>query len=231
MREIVLDTETTGLDVEKGERIVEIACVVLQDRKLTGEEKQWYINPGKPVGSSFDIHGLSDDFLRDKPFFSSIMGSFLAFIGDSPLVIHHAAFDMAFLEHALREAGGPSLKRHQVIDTLELARSAFPNSRVSLDDLCQRFHIDLSSRRQGHGGLIDARLLARVYLSLLLRDQRRLLLDVEEGSFSVDSLPCGEDIQGKGFILKHPCQEERDAHAFMVKGLEGSLWKEFVNGR
>ena len=166
MREIVLDTETTGLDPNSGHRIVELACVELISHMPTGRHFHCYLNPERDMPQeAFKIHGLSAEFLSTHGLFESIAGSFLDFIETSPLVIHNAGFDMKFLNYELRKAGYPVLGKHPVIDTIPLARKAFPGSLVNLDALCRRFKIDLS-RRDKHGALLDAQLLAEVYLEL-----------------------------------------------------------------
>lgn len=167
MREIVLDTETTGLDPLTGHRLVEIGCIELHDHMPTGTHFHVYINPERPMPQeAFQVHGLSDDFLADKPKFAAVADEFLDFIGESPLVIHNAAFDMKFLNAELRWLGRTEIAAARAIDTLDMARRKFPGSPVSLDALCKRFNID-SSNRTLHGALIDADLLAAVYLELI----------------------------------------------------------------
>lgn len=167
MREIVLDTETTGFDPEQGDRIVEIGAVELLNHLPTGKSFHQYINPERSMPkSAFEVHGLGDDFLRDKPVFKSVGQAFLDFIGDSKLVIHNAAFDMKFLNAELTKMGLPAIPWAQAIDTLAIARSRFPGSPASLDALCRRFGID-NSRREKHGALLDSEILAEVYLELV----------------------------------------------------------------
>ncbi len=167
MREIVLDTETTGFDPEQGDRIVEIGAVELFNHLPTGNTYHQYINPERsmPQGA-FEIHGLGDDFLRDKPVFKTIGQAFLDFIGDAKLVIHNAAFDMKFLNAELTKMGLAPLPWARAIDTLAIARSRFPGSPASLDALCRRFNVD-NSRREKHGALLDSEILAEVYLELV----------------------------------------------------------------
>jgi DNA polymerase-3 subunit epsilon len=166
MRHICLDTETTGFDPTKGDRLCEIACIELENYLPTGNSFHRYVNPNKamPKGA-FDVHGLSDDFLKDKPLFIDIADDFLNFIGDATLVIHNAAFDMKFLNAELRWAKKSSLQKNEIIDTLLIARKKFPGSPATLDALCKRFDISLSDRTK-HGALIDTQLLAEVYLNL-----------------------------------------------------------------
>lgn len=167
MREIVLDTETTGLDPATGDRIVEIGAVEIVNYLPTGRTFHVYVNPQRPVpADAVAVHGLDDAFLRDKPAFGAVADDFLQFVGDAPLVIHNAAFDIRFLNHELAQVGRPTLPWDRVVDTLALARDRLPNASASLDALCQRFGID-NSGRDLHGALLDSRLLAEVYLELV----------------------------------------------------------------
>ena len=164
MREIVLDTETTGLDPAASHKLVEIAGVELMHHVRTGRHFHAYINPQRDMpAEAFRIHGLSAEFLNKFPVFAHVAQDLLAFIEGTPLVIHNAAFDLKFLNYELRQAGFPSLEGHPVVDTMLLARKKFPGSPANLDALCKRFHIDLS-RRTKHGALLDAELLSDVYL-------------------------------------------------------------------
>lgn len=165
-REIILDTETTGLSPRDGHRIVEIGALEMKNRVLTGEKFHFYINPERDMpNEAYRIHGISSAFLKDKPFFKDISNHFLDFIKDSKLVIHNASFDIKFLNHELTMLNLPSLELSEAIDTLAMARKMFPGSRVNLDALCRRFKVDNSSR-QFHGALKDAALLAEVYVEL-----------------------------------------------------------------
>ena len=167
MREIVLDTETTGFDPESGDRIVEIGAVELHNHVATGRTYHQYINPERSMPQeAFEVHGLGDDFLRDKPKFAQIGQAFLDFVGDAKLVIHNAAFDMKFLNAELGWMNLPLLPFDQAIDTLLIARKKFPGSPASLDALCRRFAIDNSARTL-HGALLDSEILAEVYLELI----------------------------------------------------------------
>ncbi len=167
MREIVLDTETTGFDPTTGDRIVEIGAVELMGHVATGKTYHQYINPERAMpDDAFQVHGLGDDFLRDKPKFAQIGQAFLDFIGDSKLVIHNAAFDIKFLNAELKWMGLPEIPWEQAIDTLAIARKRFPGSPASLDALCRRFGIDNTSRTL-HGALLDSEILAEVYLELI----------------------------------------------------------------
>jgi DNA polymerase-3 subunit epsilon len=167
IREIVLDTETTGLDPFAGHRIVEIGCIELVNHIPTGRSKQWYVNPQRDMPEeAFRVHGLSAEFLAKHPLFADVAADFLDFIGDAPLVIHNAGFDMKFVNAELEWSGRPALPMARAVDTIVLARQKFPGARYSLDALCQRFGVDLSGREK-HGALLDAALLVEVYLELL----------------------------------------------------------------
>jgi DNA polymerase-3 subunit epsilon len=179
MREIVLDTETTGLDAANGDRIVEIGCVETLNGIPTGQIYHAYINPERPMtDAAFGVHGLTDAFLADKPVFQAIADDFLAFIGDARLVIHNAEFDVQFLNAELQRIGYPLLAADRLVDTLVLARRKHPGTGNSLDALCQRYRIDNSSRTR-HGALLDAEILAEVYAELCGGRQASLVLDSE----------------------------------------------------
>ena len=176
MREIVLDTETTGFEPSEGHRIVEIGAVELFNHLPTGRTYHQYINPERQMPKeAFEVHGLGDDFLRDKPVFARIGAAFLEFIADAQLVIHNAAFDMKFLNFELNRCGLPTLPMARAKDTLLIARSKFPGSPASLDALCRRFSID-NSMREKHGALLDSEILAEVYLELVGGRQPDLVL-------------------------------------------------------
>lgn len=167
MREIVLDTETTGFEPTEGDRIVEIGAVELFNHMPTGRTYHQYINPQRPMPkAAFEVHGLGDDFLRDKPLFRDIAQAFLDFVGTDRMVIHNASFDMKFLNHELGAVGLPKLPNTQALDTLAMARQKFPGSPSSLDALCRRFGVD-NSGREKHGALLDSEILAEVYLELI----------------------------------------------------------------
>ncbi len=176
MREIVLDTETTGLDPLRGDRLVEIGCIEIFNRMPTGQTFHRYINPERDVpAEAFAVHGLSREFLADKPLFSQIAAEFLEFIGDAPLVIHNAAFDVSFINAELSRIALPVIVRDRLVDTLLLARRKHPGVSNKLDDLCSRYAID-NSRRARHGALLDAELLAEVYIDLIGARQSQLIL-------------------------------------------------------
>lgn len=181
MRQIVLDTETTGLEPSEGHRIIEIGCVEMIDRRLTRGNFHQYLNPDRAVDAgAVEVHGISDDFLADKPRFSEVADRFLNYVSGAQLIIHNAAFDVGFLNHELRRwrADAPSLESQcDIIDTLALARRRHPGQRNSLDALCKRYSID-NSRRDLHGALLDAEILAEVYLAMT-GGQGSLALDQE----------------------------------------------------
>ncbi len=167
MREIVLDTETTGFEPEQGDRIVEIGAVELYNHMPTGRTYHQYINPERAMpNEAFEVHGLGDDFLRDKPVFAEIAKAFVDFVQDAKLVIHNASFDMKFINAELGWVKKPAIPFEQAIDTLAIARKKFPGSPASLDALCRRFNIDNSARTL-HGALLDSEILAEVYLELI----------------------------------------------------------------
>ncbi|MEM9797626.1 MAG: DNA polymerase III subunit epsilon [Pseudomonadota bacterium] len=224
MREIVLDTETTGFEPEGGDRIVEIGAVELINHVPTGQVYHQYINPERtmPQGA-FEVHGLGDDFLKDFPVFAQIGQAFLDFIGEAKLVIHNAAFDMKFLNAELGWMGLPVLPQDRAIDTLAIARSKFPGSPASLDALCRRFGVDNTARTK-HGALLDSEILAEVYLELLGGRQSALTLGV---SASTDG-PIGGGWKAKPRTEPLPSRlsdTEREAHAAFVAALgDNALW-------
>ena len=175
MREIVLDTETTGLDPVDGHRIIEIGCVELLDHLPTGVTFQRYLNPERLVLESERVHGIADAFLADKPLFAHIADELIAFLGDAPVIMHNAGFDLKFLNHELRRVARPTIPFGRAIDTIEIAKTKLPGARYSLDELCRRFGVDLSSRVK-HGALLDAQLTAQIYLELVGGRQARLML-------------------------------------------------------
>ncbi|MEI9996112.1 MAG: DNA polymerase III subunit epsilon [Rhizomicrobium sp.] len=177
MREIVLDTETTGFEPAEGHRIVEIGCVELFDHLPTGRSYRCYLNPERLVPpETTRVHGLTDEFLADKPKFAEVVEELLEFLGDSALVIHNASFDLKFVNSELHRVGKPLIPHARAIDTIEIAKAKIPGARYSLDELCRRFAIDLSARTK-HGALLDAELTAQVYLELVGGRQRKLSLD------------------------------------------------------
>ncbi|SIS83233.1 DNA polymerase III subunit epsilon [Phaeovulum vinaykumarii] len=228
MREIVLDTETTGFDPESGDRLVEIGAVELMNHMPTGRIYHQYINPERdmPV-EAFNVHGLSAEFLSDKPKFAEIVQEFLDFVGqDAKLVIHNASFDMKFLNAELKWARKPILPMSRAIDTLQMARQKFPGSPATLDALCRRFGVDLSVREK-HGALLDSELLAEVYLELVGGRQPGLVLSAAQDRGPVQSGP-GEDWRPRPRPVPLPprlTEEEAAAHAAMVEKMgEKAIW-------
>ncbi len=190
MREIVLDTETTGLDPYQGHRVVEIGCVELVNRFPTGKSFHCYLNPERDMPQeAFGVHGLSFEFLKDKPCFADVAEEFLTFVADAPLIIHNAAFDLAFLNAELERLSRPVIGRDRLLDTLLLARRKHPGGANRLDDLCTRYNID-NSRRTKHGALLDAEILAEVYLELIGARQAQLGLgdagDIGDGATRIE---------------------------------------------
>ena len=185
MKEIVLDTETTGLSVENGHRIVEIGCIELDDQILTSNRFHCYLNPQRKVSEeAFKVHGYSDEFLSDKKKFHEIADEFIEFIGNKKLIIHNAQFDLSHLNNELKILGKKPILREQVIDTLDIAREKFPGSQISLDALCKKFRID-NSKRKLHTALIDCELLSKVYVNLI--DQKEPMLNFSEKKDGVNS--------------------------------------------
>jgi DNA polymerase-3 subunit epsilon len=179
MREIILDTETTGLDPLRGDRLVEIGCVEILNRMPTGQTFHRHLNPQREMpAEAFAVHGLSNEFLADKPFFAEVVEDFLDFIGDAPLVIHNASFDIGFINAELDRVKRPPIARERLVDTLLLARRKHPGVSNRLDDLCSRYAID-NSRRTKHGALLDAELLAEIYIDLIGARQSQLILATE----------------------------------------------------
>ncbi len=175
MKQVVLDTETTGLSVKDGHRIVEIGCIELDNLVPTKNIFHTYLNPERKVSEkAYEVHGYSDEFLSDKNFFTEIVDEFLNFIKDKEIIIHNAEFDMGHLNNELQIANKPKAISNKIIDTLDIARNKFPGSSISLDALCKRFRID-NSRREKHTALIDCELLSKVYINLI--DQREPKLD------------------------------------------------------
>ncbi len=219
MREIVLDTETTGLDPSEGHRLVEIACVELFNHIPTGAHFHKYVNPERDMpDEAFAVHGLSAEFLSEHPLFDAVVDEFLAFIGNDRLIIHNAEFDLKFLNAELKRCGKPKIAC-PVEDTLLMARRRFPGAQASLDALCRRFEIDLSARSK-HGALLDGELLAAVYLELLGGRQPDLALATaaaEAARTVVERVLRPARPHG-------PTEAELEAHAAFMKKLKEPLW-------
>ena len=228
MREICLDTETTGLDPSSGHRLVEIGCVELMGHIRTGNHFHTYLNPEREMPREAEnIHGLSGAFLADKPLFRTVARSFLEFIGDDPLVIHNASFDLKFLNAELNALDLPLIEFARATDTVLIARRMFPGSPANLDALCKRFNIDTSARTK-HGALLDAELLADVYLELKGGRQSTLLTkstDANHEPHVTNHEPLGftghTNIPLRQFP---PSLEELAAHKAMVEKLKNPLW-------
>jgi DNA polymerase III subunit epsilon len=228
LREIVLDTETTGLDPYQGHRLVEVGCVELVNRIPSGQTFHRYLNPERDVPTeAFAVHGLSADFLRDKPMFAEVAEDLLGFIADAPIVAHNAIFDLGFLNAELERAGKSLLARERLIDTLLLARRKHPGASNRLDDLCVRYGID-NSRRTKHGALLDAEILAEVYVELIGARQAQLILVESETrtSWSVGAAPIR--------LRPHPLAprltaDEREEHLAFVATLgESAIWRQYL---
>lgn len=228
MREVILDTETTGLNPEQGDRIVEVGCVELFGRIPTGRVFHKYLNPDRKMSAeALNITGLSDEFLTDKQRFSDIAKEFVSFIGDAPLVIHNAAFDIKFLNAELNRAGLAELRPGCAIDTLDLARRRFPGSPLNLDALCRRFGIN-NSGREKHGALLDSELLAEVYLELLGGRQSVLSFEPAETAAAFVSKVRVTIFQRKTPLPERISEAERAAHlAFVQKLGEKAVWNSY----
>lgn len=226
MLEVVLDTETTGLDPKAGHRIVEIGCVELNNHMPTGRTYHQYINPEREMPSeAFAVHGLSEEFLSDHPVFAEVAEKFLAFLGDAQLVIHNAEFDMGFINAELKACDIEAIPMYRALDTVALARQKFPGARANLDALCQRFGID-NSDRELHGALKDSRLLADVYLELIGGRQHDLVLKADKGAQSEASAARSSDRPFREPRPHAPSADEAQAHAAFVAGIENNLWSE-----
>ncbi|MZR29780.1 DNA polymerase III subunit epsilon [Sneathiella litorea] len=221
MREIVLDTETTGFEPSEGDRIVEIGCIELFNHIPTGETYHRYLNPERDMpDAAFKVHGLSAEFLRGHKVIAEEIDGFLEFIGEDPLVIHNAQFDMKFLNAELALLGRPTLPMTRSIDTVSMARRKFPGAQANLDALCRRFGIDNSARTK-HGALLDAELLAEVYLELIGGRQRGLSL--EDSNADIVTSVAAETRAPR----PHEASEaERAAHAAFVEKITDPLWRQ-----
>lgn len=232
IREIVLDTETTGMNPTTGDRIVEIGCIELLNHVPTGESFHAYMNPQIPMPEgAFRVHGLSDEFLSDKPLFEDIVDDFLNFIGDSTLVIHNASFDIAFLNAELARCNRDVLAFDRALDTLALARKKHPGAQNNLDALCSRYHID-NSKRTKHGALLDSEILAEVYLELIGGKQRGFDLAPSTGSSDLSNTSI--ITENNSFSMKRKYQslltdQERQEHLKFIAGLgEKAIWKKYI---
>jgi DNA polymerase-3 subunit epsilon len=226
VREIILDTETTGLDPATGDRIVEIGAVELLNHLPTGRTFHVYINPERDMPKEAEaVHGLSSAFLRDKPVFSAVAQEFLEFIASDVLIIHNASFDMAFINAELGFLRLPAIPPERVVDTLHIARQKHPGAANSLDALCRRYGID-NSRRTKHGALLDSELLAEVYLELIGGRQTALILEASVTKRAATVVAAQIVYQRPTPLPSRLTDEERAAHAAFVAGLgEQALWK------
>jgi DNA polymerase-3 subunit epsilon len=233
MRQIFLDTETTGLSPESGDRIIEIGCVEMVNRRLTGQTKHFYVNPQRPNSEdAVKVHGLSDEFLADKPLFGAVADEFLRFVAGAELIIHNASFDVGFLDMELRRLGQPGIAScvTEITDSLAMARDAWPGKSNSLDALCRRLEVDNSSRAL-HGALLDAGLLAEVYVRMT-RGQESLVIDVGDGP-EREAMPAVFDFSVFEFIIVAADEEELAAHEALLLDLDKAsgrpaLWRNAV---
>lgn len=227
MREITLDTETTGLDPVSGHRIVEIGCVELVNKSRTGNTFHVYINPERDMPEEAQrVHGLSSAFLADKPVFADICPDFVSFLADSPLVIHNAAFDMKFINHELSKVGVPAIPMTRAIDTVMIARRKFPGSPASLDALCRRFDIDLSARGF-HGALLDAELLSEVYMELCGGRQVTIAFNAESQGNTQEMAALPAEAVTMPYRTFPPGEEELAAHKTLVEKLKNPVWAKY----
>jgi DNA polymerase III subunit epsilon len=229
MREIVFDTETTGLDPIQGDRLVEIGCIELVNRFPTGKTFHCYFNPERDMPEqAFNVHGLTIEFLKDKPRFSEKAEEIIAFLGDAPLVAHNALFDLGFLNAELERTGRAGMNRERLIDTLLIARRKHPGGANRLDDLCGRYAID-NSRRTKHGALLDAELLAEVYIELIGARQAQFVLS--EAATPAQSPGAPIIVRERPLPLAaRVSAEQRTAHRQFVATLgEGAIWLDYLS--
>ena len=229
MREIIFDTETTGLDPLAGDRLVEIGCIELVNRFPTGKTFHFYFNPERDMPeTAFKIHGLSIEFLKDKPLFAEKADDLIAFLGDAQLVAHNAMFDLGFLNAELERIGRAVVSRERMIDTLLLARRKHPGGSNRLDDLCQRYQID-NSRRTKHGALLDAELLAEIYVELIGARQASLVLSQS----ATPAAAAGAIVvvrERSAPLAIRLTEEERAAHRSFVATLgEAAIWRDYLS--
>jgi DNA polymerase-3 subunit epsilon len=229
MREIIFDTETTGLDPLAGDRLVEIGCIELVNRFPTGKTFHFYFNPERDMPeTAFKIHGLSIEFLKDKPLFAEKADDLIAFLGDAQLVAHNAMFDLGFLNAELERVGRAAVSRERMIDTLLLARRKHPGGSNRLDDLCLRYQID-NSRRTKHGALLDAELLAEIYVELIGARQASLVLS--QSAMPVAAAGAIVVVRERSVPLAiRLTEEERAAHRSFVATLgETAIWRDYLS--
>jgi DNA polymerase-3 subunit epsilon len=225
VREIVFDTETTGIDPRDGHKIVEIGCVELMDGVQTGRTFHHYLNPERDIPpETTEIHGITNEQVRDKPLFGQIADDFLAFIGTAPMVAHNAEFDFRFINAELENIGRAPLSPARMVDTVKIAKRLYPGARLSLDALCARLGIDTSARVK-HGALIDSQILAEVYVEMLGGKQRGLELSAVSADHAAHTvaLPESEKIYRAPREFK-PSQEELATHAAFVGKMKNAIW-------
>jgi DNA polymerase-3 subunit epsilon len=228
---VFLDTETTGLSPESGDRVIEIGCIELENRRLTGRTKHFYINPQRPNSEdALKIHGLTDEFLADKPLFAAVVDELVEFLAGAEIVIHNAAFDVGFMDAELARLGRPAFASlvGKVTDTLSLAREMYPGKSNSLDALCRRLEVD-NSNRTLHGALLDAGLLAEVYIRMT-RGQDSLVIDVAQADVTghINGVPI--DLSAYELIVIEPSEDELAAHEEVLIDLDKAsggrtLWR------
>lgn len=233
MRQIFLDTETTGLNPDQGDRVIEFACIELDRRRFSGRQLHHYVNPGRSSHpDALRVHGISDAFLADKPPFEAVVGELLAFVAGAEVIIHNAAFDLAFLDAELARLGLAPFASHcaKVTDSLQLAREMYPGKANSLDALCRRLEVD-NSGRDLHGALIDTDLLAQVYLAMT-RGQDSLVIDAaDDAAARASGGDAGvDDLSRHALPLLSPSDAERAAHEELLRGLDkackkGAVWR------
>ncbi len=232
MRQVVLDTETTGLEVEKGHRIIEIGCIEIINRRRTDRSFHVYLNPERDIDEAAEeVHGISRQMLADKPGFADVLEQLMDFIGGAELIIHNADFDIGFIDREIRLAGGqtPVAECCQVVDTLALARQLHPGQRNSLDALCKRYQVDNSSRNL-HGALLDAQLLADVYLAMTGGQVDMSLDDAPPAQAGLQTVATRVDREGLSLAVRRPTAAELDAHERYLDLLEessstGAVWR------
>jgi DNA polymerase-3 subunit epsilon len=230
MREIVFDTETTGLSFSGGDRLVEIGCIELVNRVMTGRTFHAYINPQRAMpAEAFAVHGLSDVFLSDKPLFEHVVEDLIDFLGDCPLVAHNATFDFGFVNGELGRCGRPLLAMDRMIDTLAIARTRHPGAKHSLDAMCARYGIDLSGRAL-HGALLDAQLLAQVYVELTGGRQITLGLAVDTPVIRETAAEAPTRVHVRPARHFAASEAELARHTAFLKGIEEPLWGTSASG-
>lgn len=224
MREILLDTETTGLDPKSGHRIVEIGMLEMKNKVLTGKKFHFYVNPEREMPmEAYRIHGISTEFLQDKPRFAEIVEDFLLFIDEARLVIHNASFDMKFINYELSLLNKPSIDMSSVIDTLAMARKMFPGARANLDALCKKFKIDNSSRKF-HGALLDAELLYEVYVELTGGRQNTFVIKKKEKKVELEASVKALTQNATSTIVVKPNNKEILQHKTLLQKIPGHIW-------